>query len=224
MRSIARPHPLAPEVGGDYLAGKSTNTNGSLPNGGTIMRALTLVLGLNLTLGLALAPAVAQADYPERIVRVVVPVAAGGGVDVMARLLAQKLSERLRPAVRGREPPRRRRRDRQQGGDRLAARRLHAALHAVAACRSRSPSTRRRPTTSPRISHRSSTWRSAPMRWWCIRRCRRKTLEGVHRLRQGQSRQAELRLGRRRQRLASRRRDCSRARPGSRWCMCPTRA
>ena len=59
------------------------------------MRALTLALGLNVTLGLALAPAVAQAEYPERIVRVVVPVAAGGGVDVMARLLSQKLSERL---------------------------------------------------------------------------------------------------------------------------------
>ena len=95
VRSIAHPNPLAPEVGGDYLAGKWTNTNGAKPNGGTIMRALTLALGLNVTLGLALAPAVAQADYPDRIVRVVVPVAAGGGVDVMARLLSQKLSERL---------------------------------------------------------------------------------------------------------------------------------
>jgi tripartite-type tricarboxylate transporter receptor subunit TctC len=37
---------------------------------------------------------VAQAEYPDRPVRVVVPVAAGGGVDVMARLLAQKLGER----------------------------------------------------------------------------------------------------------------------------------
>ena len=37
----------------------------------------------------------AQADYPDRPVKIVVPVAAGGGVDVMARLLAQKLGERL---------------------------------------------------------------------------------------------------------------------------------
>jgi tripartite-type tricarboxylate transporter receptor subunit TctC len=37
----------------------------------------------------------ALAEYPDRPVKIVVPVAAGGGVDVMARLLAQKLGERL---------------------------------------------------------------------------------------------------------------------------------
>jgi len=37
----------------------------------------------------------ARAEYPDTPVKVVVPVAAGGGVDVMARLLAQYLGERL---------------------------------------------------------------------------------------------------------------------------------
>ncbi len=37
----------------------------------------------------------ARAEYPDRTVKIVVPVAAGGGVDVMARLLAQRLGERL---------------------------------------------------------------------------------------------------------------------------------
>jgi tripartite-type tricarboxylate transporter receptor subunit TctC len=51
-----------------------------------------LILAL---LALLAAPLTVRAEYPERPVRVVVPVAAGGGVDVMARLIAQKLSERL---------------------------------------------------------------------------------------------------------------------------------
>ena len=37
----------------------------------------------------------ARAEYPERPVHIIVPVAAGGGVDVFARMLAQKLGERL---------------------------------------------------------------------------------------------------------------------------------
>src|ERR1043166_3371306 len=51
---------------------------------------------VGLALSLPLAPSgFAQGSYPDKSVRVVVPVAAGGGVDVMARLIAQKLGERL---------------------------------------------------------------------------------------------------------------------------------
>jgi tripartite-type tricarboxylate transporter receptor subunit TctC len=43
----------------------------------------------------ACASPVAAQDYPNRAVTIVVPYAAGGGLDVFARQLAQKLSERL---------------------------------------------------------------------------------------------------------------------------------
>src|ERR671912_1855196 len=48
----------------------------------------------SLLMVLTAAAAPAKADYPDRAVRIIVPVAAGGGVDVMARMLAQKLAER----------------------------------------------------------------------------------------------------------------------------------
>ena len=41
----------------------------------------------------------AASDWPSRPVTLVVGYAAGGGVDFMARLLAEKLSERLRQPV-----------------------------------------------------------------------------------------------------------------------------
>ncbi|WP_168033936.1 tripartite tricarboxylate transporter substrate binding protein [Falsiroseomonas selenitidurans] len=52
------------------------------------------VAGLLAVLPLALAPPVAAQDaYPARAVRVVVPFAAGGGADLVARALSQRLSE-----------------------------------------------------------------------------------------------------------------------------------
>src|SRR5256714_15393411 len=46
---------------------------------------------------LAVAPAVAQnpADYPNKPVRIVVTVPAGGGVDTATRIFAEKLQQRL---------------------------------------------------------------------------------------------------------------------------------
>ena len=40
-------------------------------------------------------PAAHGAQYPEKSVRVIVGLAAGGGTDISARVLAQKLSETL---------------------------------------------------------------------------------------------------------------------------------
>lgn len=54
-----------------------------------------LLLVLALAALVVFSFATARAEYPERPVHIIVPVAAGGGVDVMARLLAQRLQERL---------------------------------------------------------------------------------------------------------------------------------
>src|ERR1700716_1402916 len=60
--------------------------------------AMHVVMRCVLT-GLALLAMLPRADaqgYPTRAVTIVVPFAPGGGTDVLARLLGQKLEERLR--------------------------------------------------------------------------------------------------------------------------------
>jgi tripartite-type tricarboxylate transporter receptor subunit TctC len=58
-----------------------------------------MLLSLQIFAALILCSfAPARAEYPERPVRIIVSVAPGGGVDVMARLLAQRLQERLHEA------------------------------------------------------------------------------------------------------------------------------
>jgi tripartite-type tricarboxylate transporter receptor subunit TctC len=61
---------------------------------GSIVRSLTACAAL-LATALAAAPA-AAAGYPDHPVKVIVPFAAGGPTDVMARLIGQKLSESLK--------------------------------------------------------------------------------------------------------------------------------
>ena len=57
--------------------------------------ALALLL-MGATVGM---PASAQAPYPSRSIRIVVPYTAGTGIDILARVTGQKLSERLKAPV-----------------------------------------------------------------------------------------------------------------------------
>jgi tripartite-type tricarboxylate transporter receptor subunit TctC len=59
------------------------------------MNGRTLFAALTSAAVLSVAPAVAQTadDYPNRPIRIIVPQAAGSGVDLQARVLAQKMGE-----------------------------------------------------------------------------------------------------------------------------------
>lgn len=58
-------------------------------------RRLTLLLTLSACLVLAAPPGHAQAQYPDRLIKGIVPFPAGGGTDIFARLVAQYMSKAL---------------------------------------------------------------------------------------------------------------------------------
>ena len=58
----------------------------------SIVWALTAIVGLTIAIA---APAAAQERFPTRQVRIIVPFPAGGPIDVMARLIGQKLTPTL---------------------------------------------------------------------------------------------------------------------------------
>lgn len=60
-----------------------------------ILTSLALLAGVTLTP----ASALAADNYPSQTVKVVVPMAAGGGTDAVARLIAQKMSDHMNTSV-----------------------------------------------------------------------------------------------------------------------------
>lgn len=64
----------------------------------TARASLWLVVSLLIALGAA-TPAVRAAEYPLRPIRVIVPFPAGGNADILARIMAQKMSEAWKQTV-----------------------------------------------------------------------------------------------------------------------------
>ena len=62
-------------------------------------RRASFLLGLAFVTGLAVAEVRAQPKYPDRPIKIVVGFAPGGGTDVAARVVAQKLTESLGQSV-----------------------------------------------------------------------------------------------------------------------------
>jgi tripartite-type tricarboxylate transporter receptor subunit TctC len=67
------------------------NSNSTRPHS---MRRASAAIGL-LALGLVSAPAIAQGDYPTRAITLIVPFAAGGPTDVVARIVGSHMSRTL---------------------------------------------------------------------------------------------------------------------------------
>src|ERR1051326_162339 len=60
-----------------------------------MMAQKALLMGLGLSICFANSGSSSPLDYPSKPVRIIVGLAAGGGVDILARLIGQALSERL---------------------------------------------------------------------------------------------------------------------------------
>ena len=92
------------------------------------MRTLaTMFIGILSAGILSMGTAFSAEPYPVRPIRMIVGFAPGGGTDLTARPVAQKLSRAARSAGHRRESPRRRRQHRHRAGGEGGARRLYAS-------------------------------------------------------------------------------------------------
>ena len=66
---------------------------------GETLRRAAHALAVALVTAATVTPASAQAPYPNRPIRIIVPYTAGTGIDILARLTSQRLSERLKVPV-----------------------------------------------------------------------------------------------------------------------------
>jgi len=73
--------------------------NGSAIPGEILMRFLTRAALAGLALATVLVAPIQAADYPERLITVIVPFPAGGASDMTARLVTTKLAERVKQSV-----------------------------------------------------------------------------------------------------------------------------
>jgi tripartite-type tricarboxylate transporter receptor subunit TctC len=81
---------------GRRLAGLYLRPNNNHILGGYAMKITVILEMAVVALGAALSnPVVAQDKWPTRPIKLVVPLAAGGGVDLMARIIAERLSDQL---------------------------------------------------------------------------------------------------------------------------------
>src|SRR2546423_1950641 len=76
----------------------ATRTRPNMTTTTTRIRNAALAALLAFTAGLA-PHAAAQADYPSKPVKIIVPYAPGGGADILARLVGQQLSQHLKQPV-----------------------------------------------------------------------------------------------------------------------------
>lgn len=68
----------------------------ALPTGGRRNSAAMALAGLA---ALATVPSIAHAEYPDKVIEIVVPFAPGGGTDTIARILAEEMSKELGQSV-----------------------------------------------------------------------------------------------------------------------------